>query len=71
MFGDDGLASTSSVSPGTTTTALPRTFVVPVGQECSRSHALSIGLGDSNLNQGCWLVSTSMDYRPFSTKAIR
>lgn len=71
MFGDDGLASTSSVSPGTTTTALPRTFVVPVGQECSRSHALSVGIGEQTLNQGCWLVSTSMDYRPFSTKATR
>lgn len=71
MFGDDGLASSSAPSPGTASTALPRTFSVPVGQECSRSHALSISINDSNLNQGCWLVSTTMDYRPFSTKATR
>jgi len=71
MFGDDGLASSSAPSPATASTALPRTFVVPVGQECSRSHALSVSITDGNLNQGCWLVSTSVDYRPFSTKAVR
>lgn len=62
----------ASVSIGSTGgDFVPTTAVAPVHQTSSRSHALQVQVFHGTLNAGVWLVSTSVDYRPFSTKAIR
>ena len=68
--GDNGTESPQSTEIGTTT-AGTSTAVIPVGQGSSRSHTLTVGFSHSVLNEGVWLVSASVDYRPFSTKAVR
>lgn len=72
MVGDNGTTSTAVLSQATTGgSVLPRGYVAPVSQDNARSHALQIIISNATLNEGMWLISTAVDYRPFSTKAIR
>lgn len=67
---DNGTTAADSTEIGTSTTG-SATAVAPVPQGSSRSHALTVALSQGVLDEGCWLISASVDYRPFSTKAVR
>ena len=72
MVGDNGTTSTAILTQATTGgSVLPRGYVAPVSQDNARSHALQLIISNATLNEGMWLVSTAVDYRPFSAKAIR
>ena len=72
-IGDNGNPSSSpSVSVGNTASdAIPTTAHAPVTQSSSRSHALQVQVFHNTSAAGCWIVSASVDFRPFSRKAIR
>lgn len=68
--GDSGVSETATISVGTVGAGpIPRTSVAPIPREASRSHALSLSVTGSP--SGLWLISATVDFRPFSEKAIR
>lgn len=72
MIGDNGTISSAVLSQATTGgSVLPRNYIAPVSQDNARSHTLQVVISNGTLNEGMWLISTAVDYRPFSTKAIR